>query len=182
MLNGDANDYVGKGMNGGKIVIKNTSDYAQSSETTLIGNTCLYGATGGEIYVAGLAGERFAVRNSGAYAVIEGAGDHCCEYMTGGQVTVLGSVGANFGAGMTGGFAYVLDEDRTFFDKCNRGLVNIDRIINEEMESHRKHLKETILKHFEETQSPRSKIIYDDFDKYEPVSYTHLTLPTILLV
>ena len=167
VLNGDANDYVGKGMNGGKIVVKNTSDYAQSSETTLIGNTCLYGATGGEIYVAGLAGERFAVRNSGAYAVIEGAGDHCCEYMTGGQVTVLGSVGANFGAGMTGGFAYVLDEDRTFFDKCNRGLVNIDRIINEEMESHRKHLKETILKHFEETQSPRSKIIYDDFDKYE---------------
>ena len=167
VLDGDANDYVGKGMNGGKIVIKNTSDYAQRKETTLIGNTCLYGATGGEVYVAGLVGERFAVRNSGANAVIEGAGDHCCEYMTGGQVTVLGSVGANFGAGMTGGFAYVLDEDRTFFDKCNRGLVNIDRIISEEMESHRKHLKETILKHYNETKSLRSKIIYDDFDKYE---------------
>jgi glutamate synthase (NADPH/NADH) large chain len=119
------------------------------------------------VYVAGLVGERFAVRNSGANAVIEGSGDHCCEYMTGGQVTVLGSVGANFGAGMTGGFAYVLDEDRTFFDKCNRGLVNIDRIISEEMESHRKHLKETILKHYNETKSLRSKIIYDDFDKYE---------------
>ena len=167
VLDGDANDYVGKGMNGGKIVIKNTSHYAQSSETTLVGNTCLYGATGGEVYVAGSAGERFAVRNSGAKATIEGAGDHCCEYMTGGQVTVLGPVGRNFGAGMTGGFAYVLDEDRTFFDKCNRGLVNIDRIINEEMESHRKHLKEIILKHYQETNSLRSKEIYDDFDKYE---------------
>ena len=155
-------------MNGGKIVIKNTSAYVQnSSETTLIGNTCLYGATGGEVYVAGSAGERFAVRNSGATATIEGAGDHCCEYMTGGQVTVLGSVGANFGAGMTGGFAYVLDEDRTFFDKCNRGLVNLDRIISEEMESHRKHLKEIILKHHKETNSSKSKTIYDDFDKYE---------------
>ena len=167
VLDGDANDYVGKGMNGGKIVIKNTSHYAQSSETTLVGNTCLYGATGGEIYVAGSAGERFAVRNSGAKATIEGAGDHCCEYMTGGQVTVLGPVGRNFGAGMTGGFAYVLDEDRTFFDKCNRGLVNIDRIINEEMESHRKHLKEIILNHYQETKSLRSKEMYDDFDKYE---------------
>ena len=167
VLDGDANDYVGKGMNGGKIVIKNTSHYAQSSETTLVGNTCLYGATGGEIYVAGSAGERFAVRNSGAQATIEGAGDHCCEYMTGGQVTVLGPVGANFGAGMTGGFAYVLDEDRTFFDKCNRGLVNIDRIINEDMESHRKHLKEIILKHYQETNSLRSKEIFDDFDKFE---------------
>ena len=167
VLDGDANDYVGKGMNGGKIVIKNTSHYAQSNETTLVGNTCLYGATGGEIYVAGSTGERFAVRNSGAYATIEGAGDHCCEYMTGGQVTVLGPVGANFGAGMTGGFAYVLDEDRTFFDKCNRGLVNIDRIINEDMESHRKNLKEIILKHYQETSSSRSKEIYDDFDKFE---------------
>ena len=167
VLDGDANDYVGKGMNGGKIVIKNTSHFAQSNETTLVGNTCLYGATGGEIYVAGSAGERFAVRNSGAYATIEGAGDHCCEYMTGGQVTVLGPVGANFGAGMTGGFAYVLDEDRTFFDKCNRGLVNIDRIINEDMESHRKNLKEIILKHYQETSSSRSKEIYDDFDKFE---------------
>ena len=168
IIDGDANDYVGKGMNGGKIVIKNTSAYVQnSSETTLIGNTCLYGATGGEVYVAGSAGERFAVRNSGATATIEGAGDHCCEYMTGGQVTVLGSVGANFGAGMTGGFAYVLDEDRTFFDKCNRGLVNLDRIISEEMESHRKHLKEIILKHHKETNSSKSKTIYDDFDKYE---------------
>ena len=167
VLDGDANDYVGKGMNGGKIVIKNTSHYAQSIETTLVGNTCLYGATGGEIYVAGSTGERFAVRNSGAYATIEGAGDHCCEYMTGGQVTVLGPVGANFGAGMTGGFAYVLDEDRTFFDKCNRGLVNIDRIINEDMESHRKNLKEIILKHYQETSSSRSKEIYDDFDKFE---------------
>ena len=168
ILDGDANDYVGKGMNGGKIVIKNTNQYKlNSTDTSVVGNTCLYGATGGEFYAAGSAGERFAVRNSGAIATIEGAGDHCCEYMTGGQVTVLGPVGTNFGAGMTGGFAYVLDEDRTFFDKCNRGLVNIDRIISEEMESHRKHLKETILKHFKETDSSISKTIYDDFDKYE---------------
>ena len=110
-IDGDANDYVGKGMNGGRIVVKNSYEYASSENNpSLVGNTCLYGATGGELYVSGRAGERFAVRNSGANAVLEGAGDHCCEYMTGGHVTVLGSVGANFGAGMTGGFAYVLDE------------------------------------------------------------------------
>ena len=116
-LMGDANDYVGKGMNGGRIVIRNDSDYAvNDNKTILAGNTCLYGATGGEIYISGSVGERFGVRNSGAKAVIEGSGDHCCEYMTGGHITVLGNVGKNFAAGMTGGFAYVLDEDRTFFD------------------------------------------------------------------
>ena len=128
ILNGDANDYVGKGMNGGRIIIKNYAKYASNKTSVLAGNTCLYGATGGELFISGSVGERFAVRNSGASAVVEGAGDHCCEYMTGGHVTVLGSVGLNFGAGMTGGFAYVLDEDRTFFDKCNRGLVNLERI------------------------------------------------------
>ena len=130
-------------MNGEKIVVKNSYEYASSENNpSLVGNTCLYGATGGELYVSGRAGERFAVRNSGANAVLEGAGDHCCEYMTGGHITVLGSVGANFGAGMTGGFAYVLDEDRTFFDKCNRSMVNIERITTEDMQPHRKHLKE----------------------------------------
>ena len=93
-LNGDANDYVGKGMNGGKIIIKNDADFAiNDKKTILAGNTCLYGATGGEVYISGSVGERFAVRNSGAKAVIEGAGDHCCEYMTGGHITVLGDVG-----------------------------------------------------------------------------------------
>ena len=168
ILDGDANDYVGKGMNGGKIVVKNNADFVSNNETILVGNTCLYGATGGEIFVSGAAGERFGVRNSGAKAVIEGAGDHCCEYMTGGHVTVLGSVGLNFAAGMTGGFAYVLDEDRTFFDKCNRSLVGLERITTEEMQPHRKHLKEIIKKHYENTQSKKARNILDDFDKYEP--------------
>ena len=168
ILDGDANDYVGKGLNGGRIVIKNDSDYAYGKNTVLAGNTCLYGATGGELYVSGSAGERFAVRNSGAKAVIEGSGDHCCEYMTGGHITVLGSVGLNFGAGMTGGFAYVLDEDRTFFDKCNRGLVNLERISTEEMQPHRKHLKEILEKHHKYTKSPKAKDILNDFERYEP--------------
>jgi glutamate synthase (NADPH/NADH) large chain len=168
-LNGDANDYVGKGMNGGKIVISSSAEYAsQDSPTVLVGNTALYGATGGELYVGGCVGERFAVRNSGASAVIEGAGDHCCEYMTGGHVTVLGNVGSNFGAGMTGGFAYVLDTDRRFFDQCNRSLINLDRIVSEEMESHRKFLKQILARHIKETKSERAKVILDEFDRYEP--------------
>ena len=175
-INGDANDYVGKGMNGGRIVVRNNHSYASSENNpSLVGNTCLYGATGGELYVSGRAGERFAVRNSGAKAVIEGAGDHCCEYMTGGHVTVLGSVGANFGAGMTGGFAYVLDEDRTFFDNCNRGLVNLERITTEDMQSHRKHLKEIISRHYKYTNSQKAKELVDDFDRFEP--YFWLVLP-----
>ena len=175
-IEGDANDYVGKGMNGGNIVIKNNSNYATTnSDTSLVGNTCLYGATGGNLYVSGRAGERFAVRNSGANAVIEGAGDHCCEYMTGGQVTVLGSVGANFGAGMTGGFAYVLDEERTFFDNCNRGLVNIERITTEDMQSHRKYLKEIIAIHYKKTNSVKAKMLMEDFERYEP--YFWLVVP-----
>ena len=168
-LNGDANDYVGKGMNGGKIVISSTGEYASKDlPAVLAGNTALYGATGGELYVGGLVGERFAVRNSGATAVIEGAGDHCCEYMTGGHVTVLGDVGSNFGAGMTGGFAYVLDINRRFFDQCNRSLVNLERIVSEEMESHRKFLKQIITRHIKETKSERAKLILDEFDRYEP--------------
>jgi glutamate synthase (NADPH/NADH) large chain len=168
-LNGDANDYVGKGMNGGKIVISSSGEYAsQDAPTVLAGNTALYGATGGDLYVGGTVGERFAVRNSGASAVIEGAGDHCCEYMTGGHVTVLGSVGSNFGAGMTGGFAYVLDTNRRFFDQCNRSLINLDRIVSEEMESHRKFLKQIIARHIKETKSERAKLILDEFDRYEP--------------
>ena len=175
-LNGDANDYVGKGMNGGKIIIKNDADFAINDEKTILaGNTCLYGATGGEVYISGSVGERFAVRNSGAKAVIEGAGDHCCEYMTGGHVTILGDVGLNFAAGMTGGFAYVLDENRTFFDKCNRGLVGLERITTEEMQPHRKHLKEILSNHFKYTKSKKAKEIIDDFDKFE--SHFWLVVP-----
>ena len=175
VLNGDANDYVGKGMNGGRIVIKNTANYAVENPTVLAGNTCLYGATGGELFVSGSVGERFAVRNSGANAVIEAAGDHCCEYMTGGLVTVLGSVGLNFAAGMTGGFAYVLDEDRTFFDKCNRSLVGLERITTEEMQPHRKHLREIIRKHYKYTKSIKAKTIIEDFERFEP--YFWLIVP-----
>ena len=184
-LEGDANDYVGKGMNGGKIVISSSAEYAsQDSPSVLAGNTALYGATGGELYISGCVGERFAVRNSGASAVIEGAGDHCCEYMTGGHVTVLGNVGSNFGAGMTGGFAYVLDTKRRFFDQCNRSLVNLDRIVSEEMESHRKFLKQIISRHIKETNSERAKLILEEFDRYAPsfwlVSPTALNIQDLL--
>ena len=143
MLEGDANDYVGKGMTGGKLVIRPpaNSQFA-SDETVIIGNTCLYGATGGKLFAAGRAGERLAVRNSGAHVVVEGAGDHCCEYMTGGLVTVLGPTGGNFGAGMTGGFAYVLDRDRNFVDCYNHELVDILRIDSDDMEDHRYNLHE----------------------------------------
>ncbi len=131
-LEGDANDYVGKGMTGGKIVITPPAGSAlQSQESAIVGNTCLYGATGGKLFAAGTAGERFAVRNSGAHAVVEGTGDHCCEYMTGGFVCVLGKTGYNFGSGMTGGFAYVLDLDNSFFDRVNHELVDLQRISGE---------------------------------------------------
>ncbi|WP_315983806.1 GltB/FmdC/FwdC-like GXGXG domain-containing protein [Aliamphritea spongicola] len=166
-LQGDANDYVGKGMAGGKIVIRQpeTVEYA-SNETTIIGNTCLYGATGGTLYAAGCAGERFAVRNSGVHAVIEGAGDHCCEYMTGGLVTVLGQVGCNFGAGMTGGFAYVLDMDNTFVDKYNHELVEIHRVAPQHMEEYKNHLRSVIMGYIDATDSAWATHIVENFDDY----------------
>lgn len=125
-LIGDANDYVGKGMAGGRIVIRPCSTATfKSNEAIIAGNTCLYGGTGGELFAAGIVGERFAVRNSGVRAVVEGAGDHCCEYMTGGAVAVLGRCGINFGAGMTGGMAFVLDRDNDFKLRCNADMVEI---------------------------------------------------------
>ncbi|MDS1310602.1 glutamate synthase large subunit [Marinobacter xiaoshiensis] len=167
ILEGDANDYVGKGMTGGKLVVKPPrGSVFGSQKTAIIGNTCLYGATGGKLFAAGTAGERFAVRNSGAHAVVEGAGDHCCEYMTGGLVTVLGSTGPNFGAGMTGGFAYVLDMDNTFVDKYNHELVEIQRISREEMEAYRNHLRSVIREHISETGSVWAEHILEDFDDY----------------
>ena len=164
-LEGDANDYVGKGMTGGKLVIypPKGSEF-KTQLTSIVGNTCLYGATGGKLLAAGRAGERFAVRNSGAHAVVEGAGDHCCEYMTGGMVCVLGDTGYNFGAGMTGGFAYVLDMDNSFVDKYNHELVNIHRVTNEEMEGHRSYLRSVIREFVQETGSPWGAEILDDFE------------------
>ena len=168
-LIGDANDYVGKGMTGGRIVIRPSESAAYAArETVIIGNTCLYGATGGEIFAAGLAGERFAVRNSGTTAVVEGAGDHCCEYMTGGVVTVLGRSGVNFGAGLTGGFAYVLDMDRDFVDLYNHDLIDIHRIKPESMEAHLHHLRALIVEHVTYTGSEWGQEILDDFRTFLP--------------
>ena len=166
-LEGDANDYVGKGMAGGRLVIRppKVSTFA-SEETAIIGNTCLYGATGGTLYAAGCAGERFAVRNSGATAVVEGAGDHCCEYMTGGLVVVLGETGRNFGAGMTGGFAYVLDLSRTFVDRYNHELVEITRIATEHTEQYRAHLRGHLERYVKATESAWGRTILEDYESY----------------
>jgi glutamate synthase (NADPH/NADH) large chain len=166
-LEGDANDYVGKGMAAGRIVLKppRTASYV-ARNTIIMGNTCLYGATGGQLFAAGQAGERFAVRNSGTIAVIEGAGDHCCEYMTGGVVCVLGRTGLNFGAGFTGGFAYVLDLDRSFVDRYNHELIDILRLTNESMLSNVQHLQELIRIHVSETGSAWGDEILSDLRSY----------------
>lgn len=166
-LEGDANDYVGKGMAGGKVVIRPPEKSSFTSQNaTIVGNTCLYGATGGKLFASGQAGERFAVRNSGSHAVVEGAGDHCCEYMTGGIVTVLGDTGVNFGAGMTGGFAYVLDQDNRFVDKYNHELVDINRVNTEQLEDHRNHLRSVIKEFVQETGSTWGQTLLDDFDSF----------------
>ncbi|MBF7688712.1 glutamate synthase large subunit [Acinetobacter rathckeae] len=166
-LEGDANDYVGKGMAGGKLAIfPPKGSPFQTQTTAIIGNTCLYGATGGKVYAAGTAGERFAVRNSGAFAVIEGAGDHCCEYMTGGVVTILGKVGYNFGAGMTGGFAYVLDLENEFVDRYNHELIDLTRISTESMEEHQTNLLRILDEHIKETGSAWAYKIRHEFDFY----------------
>ena len=157
-LNGAGNDYVGKGMSGGSICI--TSPLQDAS---LAGNTCLYGATGGRLYVTGQVGERFAVRNSGANAVVEGTGDHPCEYMTGGIVIILGKTGSNFGAGMTGGLAFVYDEDNHFFEKVNRELVEAVRIDTDERDQEMYIMKRLIKKYYNETKSPKAKKILDNF-------------------
>src|SRR5258708_3359445 len=129
ILEGEANDYVGKGMSGGEIIVKPSADQKfAAADNSIVGNTCLYGATGGTLLANGRAGERFGVRNSGATAVIEGVGDHGCEYMTGGTVVVLGRTGKNFGAGMTGGLAFVLDLEERFSDLYNPGLGGIERL------------------------------------------------------
>ncbi|MGH8210503.1 MAG: glutamate synthase large subunit [Steroidobacteraceae bacterium] len=166
-LEGDANDYVGKGMAAGKIVLRHPRNARYEAKHTIImGNTCLYGATGGQLFAAGVAGERFAVRNSGAVAVIEGAGDHCCEYMTGGVVCVLGRTGVNFGAGFTGGFAYVLDLDRNFVDRYNHELIDISRIHAESMQSHLQHLEGLLEQHVGETASTWAEEIVNDLRSY----------------
>jgi glutamate synthase (ferredoxin) len=165
-LTGEANDYVGKGIHGGEIIIKPHAEAAfDPANSSILGNTCLYGATGGFLYANGRAGERFAVRNSAAQAVVEGAGDHCCEYMTGGVVVVLGSVGRNVGAGMTGGLGYFLDEDGSFQAKVNPEIVAVQRVIAPAGEQ---QLKELLQAHAAKTGSPKAKAILADWATYLP--------------
>jgi glutamate synthase (NADPH/NADH) large chain len=166
-LEGDANDYVGKGMAGGRLVLKPPKGAGYEARSTIImGNTCLYGATGGQLFAAGQAGERFAVRNSGATAVIEGTGDHCCEYMTGGVVCVLGRTGVNFGAGFTGGFAYVLDQAHDFVDRYNHELIDIHRLTHESLDANLQHLRELIQLHVAETGSVWGEEILNDLRSF----------------
>ncbi|HET9113107.1 MAG TPA: glutamate synthase subunit alpha, partial [Burkholderiales bacterium] len=154
----------GKGMSGGLIAIRPPAHSGFAShEAVIVGNTCLYGATGGDLYAAGQAGERFAVRNSGTYAVIEGVGDHCCEYMTGGCVVVLGDTGINFGAGMTGGFALVYDARGDFSHRYNNELVDIQRIHTEATAEYRHFLKQRIEAHKLHTKSQRADWMLDNF-------------------
>ena len=166
VLHGQANDYVGKGMHGGEIAIAPPADATyDASENAIVGNTCLYGATGGTLLAAGKAGERFAVRNSMAKAVIEGAGDHCCEYMTGGAIVVLGKVGRNVGAGMTGGLGYFLDEDGTFPAHVNGEIVKMQRVSTAAGEA---QLKDLIEAHRDRTNSKKAEKILANWAEYLP--------------
>jgi glutamate synthase (NADPH/NADH) large chain len=166
-LEGDSNDYLGKGLSGGRIiVVPPEGSTFEPDKNIIIGNTVLYGATRGEIYISGVAGERFGVRNSGAIAVVEGVGNHCCEYMTGGRVVVLGSTGSNFAAGMSGGIAYVFNENGDFDFYCNMGMVELSLVedygdVNE--------LTELISRHYNFTKSKKAKMILDDLHKYVPM-------------
>ena len=165
-LIGDANDYIGKGLSGGRLIVypppQSTFDPA---ENILIGNVALYGATSGEAFFHGVAGERFCVRNSGAYAIVEGVGDHGCEYMTGGRVVVLGPTGRNFAAGMSGGIAYVLDPDGRFPDLCNPGLVDLEPVAEEQSQKELRHMVE---QHFRLTRSKRAEKVLEKWDATLP--------------
>ena len=165
-LVGDSNDYFGKGLSGGKLIVypPRAAKY-KHEDNIIIGNVALYGATSGKAFINGVAGERFAVRNSGAVAVVEGVGDHGCEYMTGGKVVILGRTGKNFAAGMSGGIAYVLDESNDLYKRLNKEMINIETLtdkyeINE--------LKQLIMDHVNNTNSEVGKRILDDFAGYLP--------------
>jgi glutamate synthase (NADPH/NADH) large chain len=179
-LAGDSNDYVGKGLSGGKIIIyPSPKSPLKPEENIIVGNTVLYGAIAGECYLRGIAGERFAVRNSGATAVVEGVGDHGCEYMTGGCVVVLGSTGRNFAAGMSGGIAYILDEDGDFEKRCNMAQVELERIndsgvyvTDQDMADMNNYdaqrLRGLIEKHLNYTGSSRAKAIINNWNNMLP--------------
>jgi glutamate synthase (ferredoxin) len=166
-VEGDANDYFGKGLSGGKLIIypPKTATFVPE-ENIIIGNVALYGATSGQAFIRGVAGERFCVRNSGALAVVEGVGDHGCEYMTGGRVVILGSTGRNFAAGMSGGIAYVLDEIGDFGEfRCNRDMVELEELSDPaEIEQ----VRELIARHVRYTDSAVGKRVLDKWDEYGP--------------
>lgn len=182
-LAGDANDYVGKGLSGGRIVVRQPPDSRiDPTRNIIVGNTVLYGAIEGEAYIEGVAGERFAVRNSGAIAVVEGVGDHGCEYMTGGVVVVLGRTGRNFAAGMSGGIAYVYDPDGAFASLCNDSMVRLEPIVPVQgvsgdpdmprerdmgdvlrFDAERLHL--LVTRHYRHTGSLRAKLLLDDWNQ-----------------
>ena len=193
-LVGEANDYVGKGLSGGKIIVRpDPKSGIVPEESMIVGNTVMYGAIAGECYFRGVAGERFAVRNSGAICVVEGTGDHGCEYMTGGIVVVIGQTGRNFAAGMSGGIAYVLDEDGTFKSRCNLSMVELEPVEEEEVLNQRIHhhggdleghgkvdvmsdmtrfdgerLHQMIENHARYTGSARARAILDNWEAYKP--------------
>ncbi len=163
-LEGDANDYLGKGLSGGKLcVFPSKHSPFVAEENIIVGNVCFYGATSGEAYIRGIAGERFAVRNSGVEAVVEGVGDHCCEYMTGGKVVVIGSTGRNFAAGMSGGIAYVLEDKDKFNINCNQDMVALESLDDEDVES----VKALLSKHVEYTKSTVAEKILADWGNYQ---------------
>jgi glutamate synthase (ferredoxin) len=166
VIEGDANDYIGKGLSGGKIIVQPPEGSTfVAEENIIIGNVAFYGATGGEAYIRGVAGERFCVRNSGARAVVEGVGDHGCEYMTGGRVVVLGSTGRNFAAGMSGGIAYVLDQAGDFFSRCNQEMVYLETL-EDRLEI--KELKGMIQRHAQYTNSQLARRILEQWDSKAP--------------
>jgi glutamate synthase domain-containing protein 2/glutamate synthase domain-containing protein 1/glutamate synthase domain-containing protein 3 len=166
ILTGEANDYLGKGLSGGKIIVKPQDECTfDPSENIVAGNVLLYGATGGEVYLYGKAGERFAIRNSGAKAVVEGVGDHGCEYMTGGRVVVLGETGINFGAGMSGGIAYVYDPEQKFDQRCNLEMVDLEGITDPD---EAEEIKGMIARYYEYTQSGKARDILDNWDESLP--------------
>ena len=165
-LEGEANDGCGKGMAGGSIALYPPKGHKFAPEDcVIVGNTALYGATGGKAFLNGIAGERFCVRNSMAEAVVEGTGDHCCEYMTGGAVVVLGKVGRNVGAGMTGGLGYFLDEEGNFPEKVNSEIVSVQRVITDAGAA---QLRSLIEQHVARTGSPKGQRVLDNFDDYLP--------------
>ena len=189
-MEGDANDYFGKGLSGANLIVYPSKEATfKPEENSIIGNVALYGATSGELYIRGKAGERFAVRNSGAKVVVEGIGDHGCEYMTGGIVVILGKTGRNFGAGMSGGVAYIFDEKNNFDNKVNREMVEITDLTPEDISIVRMYLE----KHIELTNSTKGKTILDNFGasaslfkKVLPVDYRnalatrHLSISDVL--